>query len=211
MDLFNTFLGLAGLESLENVDGKSIVPFLISNASQAMQVTQQHLQQLGDQSVYLAAWRDAVFFEYYYVDDNVKCIDNPQVSHGKYPQTGDSSCGALDPQGNTDCWASVLPSIHPFHRDCYPTESKANNFIALRGMPGSEFGDMLYAEYQTGSQSKLDVNFSAIDFVELFNVTNDAWMMLNLHQNGDLQSAHVSGKMHQMVQEWYRCSGPTCP
>jgi len=212
VDLFNTFLGLAGLSSLQSSDGKSLAPFLISNASQALQVTQQHLQELGERSDYMSMWRDAVFFEYYYVDDNVKCIDDPNATHGEYPQSGDKPCGVLGPNGNTNCWDSVLPSIHPFHHDCYPTESEANNFIALRSMPGSEFGDTLYVEYQTGSQTKLDVNFSAIGFVEFFNATDDQWMVRNLHNNScGVQGMHVVGKMHDVLHKWFQCSGLVCP
>ena len=36
---------------------------------------------------------------------------------------------------------------------CYATESSSNNFIALRTMPGSRFGDTLYVEYQAGALS----------------------------------------------------------
>ena len=33
---------------------------------------------------------------------------------------------------------------------CVATESSSNNFIALRSMPDSRFGDTLYVEYQAG-------------------------------------------------------------
>jgi len=37
---------------------------------------------VGGVAGYKAGWRDAVFIEYYYVDDNVKCVDPPKAGPG---------------------------------------------------------------------------------------------------------------------------------
>ena len=48
------------------------------------------------------------------------------------------------------------------NRSCYVTETTANNFIALRYMPGSARGDLLYAQFQTGDQGEEDIDFSQV-------------------------------------------------
>ena len=50
--------------------------------------------------------------------------------------------------------------------NCYPTESIANNFIVLRSMTGSNFGNTLYAEFATGNQMQTDIDFKTLSFKE---------------------------------------------
>jgi hypothetical protein len=49
------------------------------------------------------------------------------------------------------------------------TEDPSNNFIGIRHMAGSAFGDSLYAEFQTGNQYTADISFGAdeVDFIEV--------------------------------------------
>merc|ERR1712023_486365 len=78
VDIAPTLLGLAGISKPSDMDGKSIVPFLVHGSSPDVlaQSTQKHLQQLGDLQAYKAAWRKEVFFEYYYCSNNDKCVQN---------------------------------------------------------------------------------------------------------------------------------------
>lgn len=60
----------------------------------------------------------------------------------------------------------------------YPTEDSHNNFIGVRHLEDSEFGDTSYTEFQTGNQAQEGgVNFDQVDFVEYFNLTDDNWQM----------------------------------
>ena len=54
---------------------------------------------------YVAQWRDNVFFEYYYVEPNFKCVEDcaPLKPGQEYPNT-DSNCGDLTPLNNSVCW-----------------------------------------------------------------------------------------------------------
>ena len=52
---------------------------------------------------------------------------------GKYPNA-DSDCGDLTPY-------TPVGGGNLCNQSCYPTETLANNFISLRSMPGSAFGD----------------------------------------------------------------------
>jgi hypothetical protein len=66
------------------------------------------------------------------------------IKEAFFPQ-GDYSC--TDLVHNRACWGGNMCNTN-----CYPTESIANNFIVLRSMTGSRFGNTLYAEFATGNQ-----------------------------------------------------------
>merc|ERR1712066_1051132 len=91
----------------------------------------------------------------------------------------------------------------------YNTEDIHNNFIGLRHLVGSEFGDTSYAEYQTGNQGQEDINFDGIDFVEYFNLTEDTWQMNNLWKRTDHQAAQKH--LHDKLRTWFMCKGDSCP
>jgi hypothetical protein len=78
--------------------------------------------------------------------DNDKCVASCKALKPaqEYPNS-DSNCGILTPGNNSECWGGKGCTT-----DCYKTESLANNFIGLRSMKGSAFGDMLYAEVRSG-------------------------------------------------------------
>jgi hypothetical protein len=77
--------------------------------------------------------------QYYFVDDNDKCMANCKLPAAaqQYPHH-DIDCGNLDTQPNSECWGGNICT-----EDCYRTEDTANNFIGLRTMPNSTFGDKL--------------------------------------------------------------------
>lgn len=204
-----TFLGIAGLAKPSQFDGKSLMPLLTGNLDEIErdrlpQSVAKHLSDLGSWEEYINGWRDQAYIEYYYVEPNVKCCGAcPPVGPGQgYPEH-DSDCGDLTPDHNDHCWAGKCS------KDCYPTESNANNFRAVRGMPGSSVGDVLYAEYQTGNQINTDINFSAVDFVELFDVGGgDIWLMNNL---ANKSSSLPVDQLKADVAKWYNCAGDACP
>merc|ERR1711920_491629 len=116
------------------------MPLLVEQHDAAVPAqTRAHVAKLAPHGAqaFAAGWRDHVFIEYYFNDNNAKC------------------------------WG-------------YNTEDIHNNFIGLRHMQGSEFGDTSYAEYQTGRQFLHNIKFDNVDFVEYFNLTADHWQMQNL-------------------------------
>lgn len=62
--------------------------------------------------------------------------------------------------------------------ECHNIEDASNNFIGIRHL-GGEYGNTMYAEYQTSATS--NITFERVDFVEYFNVSADPWQMDNLY------------------------------
>lgn len=218
VDMAPTFLGLAGLAKSDNMDGKSLVPLLMPGAYAAggsarqglAASTSKHLDDLltvaGDAgaTAYASDWRTSAFIEYYYVADNDKCMANchpPRGADKGYPHE-DTPCGDLTPGTNNNCWSQLCTT------DCYPTESIANNFIVLRSMADSAFGNTMYAEFQTGNLNKGPIEFTTPDFYEFYDVSNDTWMMNNLYNHTSRATIQAH---HDALQTFFTCAGDTCP
>eukprot|EP00750_Incisomonas_marina_P015751 INCI186.1.p1 GENE.INCI186.1~~INCI186.1.p1 ORF type:complete len:603 (+),score=92.86 INCI186.1:106-1914(+) len=220
VDMAATFTGLAGLANdKDRFDGRSIVPLLIPQGTATPELpsaTRKHLEQvlrpLADgkgktltSKPYMDQWRDSVFIEYYYVEPNNKCVEGcaPLSPDQEYPVT-DSNCVDLTPNKNTHCWGGF-----GCNQSCYPTESPANNFIAVRFMPGSEQGDVTYAEFQAGHQRAGNIDFSFVDFVEHYNNTADPWQMDNLCVTPTVPDLNTP--LHNALHTWFNCKGSACP
>jgi len=203
VDMAATWLGLAGLEQPATFDGKSLVPLLVSGEDETVSVpTLKHLKQLGDVAKYKDGWRDAVFIEYYYNADNDKCMETcneTSIAENSYPRV-DSNCVDLTSQPNKECWGGTYCTTN-----CYPTESLANNFIGLRSMAGSKFGNTLYSEFMTGNQGPEDINFAKPDFHEYYELDHDPWEMDNKYGKTNTDA------MHNELHKWFNCAGASCP
>jgi len=219
VDMAPTFLGLAGIDRPSQFDGRSLVPLLIPSRAEPLPAsTAQYLNRLlgnGGEEGYKAAWRDSVFIEYYYNDPNNKCIESCKKipSKKQYPHA-DSNCADLTPGNNEVCWGGNQCTT-----SCYATESPANNWIALRTMPDSQFGDQTYAEFQSGNQKQANIDFSEVDFVENYNNTADPWQLNNLasNSNGSVRdwtstdsATQRTAKLHEVLRKWYTCAGDSC-
>lgn len=90
----------------------------------------------------------------------------------------------------------------------YPTEDSTNNFIGIRHMAGSKFGDTSFTLYQTGNQNTKNIDFSTVDFVEYFNLTADEWQMNNMWKTGDNATMEL---LKEKLYSWFDCSGASCP
>jgi hypothetical protein len=170
VDLAPTWLGMAGLDKPDSMDGRSVAPLIIdANQPGVPPPTTKHIAKIAPKGAqaFKAGWRDSVFIEYYFNSPNAKC-------------TG------------------------------YITEDTSNNFIGLRHMAGSEFGDTSYAEYQTGNQQGKTggIEFDEVDFVEYFNLTSDNWQMNNLHKTAPNTTQQL---LHDKLHKWFQCRGDSCP
>merc|ERR1712137_697353 len=207
VDIAPTILGLAGVPIPENMDGKSIVPFLVDPTDETLlESTRLHLSSLGDLDSYAQNWRQEVFIENYFVNTNIKCTKFENCTlRRNYPET-DSWCADLTPGKYADCWCGS--EVYPTDPEgsCYATEDTTNNFIALRNLRAGE--NKIYAEYQSGSLYEADVQFDAVDFVEYFDVGKDREQLHNLAtKTSQTELQPLSERLHA----WYKCSGKACP
>lgn len=206
VDIAPTLFGFAGMEIPDYMDGKSIVPFLVDPADDGLlESTRMHLASLGDLEQYAGSWRQEVFIEYYFVNNNVKCM-NSTVVPGNYPEA-DSNCVDLTPGNNAGCWATDTAS-NPADLDpsCYATEDTTNNFIAIRNLKNGE--NTVYVEYQSGDLRDSAIEFDNPDFIEYYNLDDDRHQMKNLAK---ISSKDELGPLSKKVHAWLQCSGKTCP
>jgi len=204
VDIAPTLLGLAGVEAPDYLDGRSIVPFIVDRSDAAvLDFTRRHLESLGDLDTYSQGWRKEVFFEYYFVNTNIKCI-NSTCASGNYPES-DSLCADLTPGKNADCWCGDNSYPTDPAGSCYATEDTTNNFIAIRSLTGGE--NTLYAEFKSGSLYESKIEFDSINSVEYYDLDTDSVQLNNLAHTTDKDLKLLSEK----VQAWYRCSGKSCP
>ena len=152
----------------------------------------------------MAACRAAsVFFEYYYVSYNDKCVANctqgAACDHcAEYP-SADASC--TDLPDNAVCWTPQC------NQRCYRTEDDRNNYIALRSLGGAH-GNTMYAEFETGDLANAPIEFDAVDFHEHYDMDADRWQMNNTYKAlSDAKRSSLSAEVHR----WYTCAGATCP
>lgn len=228
VDLAPTFLGIAGLPKPPTMDGHSLMPLLASDevpaqalaspdaapaiasegttspsaSSSLPAAVHRHLRAVGSGAEYRASWRTEVFLEHYFVAINNKCVENCTVA-GQYPKR-DSDC--VDLPANDGCWGP--PQCMS---ECYATESKENNFIAIHtinAIPTSQTHEILYAEFATGDQDAADVDFAEPDFYEMYDTTSDPWQMTNRYNDSDLDEREA---LHARLRAWFACAGDACP
>ena len=93
--------------------------------------------------------------------------------------------------------------------ECYATESRENNFVALRHAAAGRFAHTLYAEFHNGQLDDAPIDFRAPPrHVELFDAAADPLFLDNRHGRTDaVELEALKGKLHA----WMACAGSACP
>jgi hypothetical protein len=207
---------MAGVAKPASMDGRSLLPLLIDaeNASARAMLstaTQEHLRHAGGRSAARARWRDAVLLTHYFFTENVKCVGDCTECTDCRGQ--DTNCG--DTLRGGQCWSTrdatwkQVPS--ECTGECYATESRDNNFVALRHVGGAgPFADTLYAEFQTGELDEAPVDFLGREpaFTEFFDAAADPWLLENVHERMD---SGARAALRAQLRAWLQCAGEACP
>jgi len=88
-----------------------------------------------------------------------------------------------------------------------------NNYIAVRHLPGSPLGNILYAEFQWANGTNYgagNVDFQSPFFFEYFDLDNDPWQMENIYGKVKSSDPQLIARLHEEVQAWLACSGISC-
>ena len=186
VDLAPTLAALAGLERKIDWDGRSLDGLLAPGDDRGR------------------PWRTSVLIEYYFNDENRKCVSDCAPVEDSYP-AADSWCVGLSDAPNTGCWGPN-PNGGGCVDSCYATENSGNNFIGLRKIDGPL--SLLYAAYQNGSQSSANISFDAPDFHELFDTAADPWCTTNAYETAD---GGARAALDDELAAWFRCAGADCP
>eukprot|EP00039_Didymoeca_costata_P011721 m.165843 g.165843 ORF g.165843 m.165843 type:complete len:551 (+) comp15267_c0_seq3:46-1698(+) len=143
-------------------------------------------------------------------------IINSSLTH-EVPVSVQTSLAAEDPVEVANSWRDTVYIEHyrvgagTFCGPGHHIDQIDNNFIAIRTMPNSKYGNMLYAEFQWANGTNYgqgNVDFQSIFFHELFDMDKDPWQLNNIY---DSANASLKASLHDDVQAWLRCKGGMCP
>ena len=151
VDLAPTFLALAGIAKPTSMDGRSLLPLLLdpSNATLwaglTLEVQRLALAQGVIGRAAASRWRTHVLLSHFFFTENTKCMGNCSDCSSSCSRH-DSNCA--DALHGSICWAtqSATWTQDPTDctRECYPTETRANNFVAVRQISPQSNACLLY-------------------------------------------------------------------
>jgi N-acetylglucosamine-6-sulfatase len=98
--------------------------------------------------------------------------------------------------------------------DGHHIDGPDNNFIAVRHLPGSAYGNVLYAIFQWANGTNYgtgNVDFQDPFFFEFYNMDSDPWQMNNIFNEVNGSKPEMIAALHAEAQVWLRCKGASCP
>ena len=105
---------------------------------------------------------------------------------------------------SASCSKELGPPAVQYNTSCHFHDGPNNTFAALR-IIAPLTGNLLYAEFVDGvSEESYYFNSSTINFHELYNVTEDYYMLTNIYGGA---SAELKATLHATLQEAVKCQG----
>jgi len=187
VDLAPTFLAIAGVQQPEDMDGRSFLPFVVAPPAHA-----------GGSE--LAAWSQGL----------------PRTVHQHLLTTGDEYASKWRQSvyfqhqrvGAGSYCKHECPDGGEHHID-----QMDNNFIAVRYTPGSDLGNIMYAEFQWANGTDYgegNVDFQSPFFFEYFDLDTDPWQMHNIYKEVRQSDPKQIDRLHAELQAWRACKGSSC-
>jgi len=186
VDLAPTFLAIAGVQQPEDMDGRSFLPFIVAAPA-------------GDDSE-RAAWSEGL----------------PRTVHQHLLTTGDAYARNWRQSvyfqhqrvGAQSYCSDRCPDGGEHHID-----QMDNNFIGVRYTPGSDLGNIMYAEFQWANGTDYgqgNVDFQSPFFFEYFDLDTDPWQMHNIYEEVRKSDPQRIERLHEELQAWRVCKGSSC-
>jgi len=185
-------MGLAGVSIPNFMDGRSMVPWLVSK-----DVIVESTQRGADSDT---QWRDRLLIEYlsvgtYYNDHSNAWQDGKKTT---------AKCGGGMPRGPAGAVKTCTESEGIGDGNCYFVDSKhSNSWRALRIITKSE--NLQYIEYDpswlfnaTGPSGE------GLQHYELYNIDKDPYQMHNVYNQTD---ASKRAELHSAISQYFNCKG----
>jgi len=187
VDVTPTILDLAGVKPPKFMDGRSMLPWLVSKDSM-----------VESRREATAAWRNMLLHEYksvgtYYNDHSGIWNDGTAKDKcgGALPRGPNSpkSCKEDDGVGTGKCW--FVDSTH------------SNSWRALRVLQKN--ADLIYVEYDPDWQfNTTDATGAGLQHYELYDIAKDPYQMTNLYSQA---STATRTQLHTAITQYYECHG----
>lgn len=186
VDVTPTFLDLAGVKAPNFMDGRSMLPWLLS----------KDVLVSSEESGSSAPWRDQWLNEY-------MSVGTYYNDHSKAWQDGKNTtaeCGGNMPRGpHGNVNGKCVESKGIGDGNCYFVDSThSNNWRALRILREGE--NLQYIEYDP----KWKFDASGMQHYELYDIAKDPYQMTNIY---DQASAAKKSELHAALSKYFNCGG----
>ena len=220
VDLAPTWLALAGIETPPTFDGRSVLSFLIPNASHSdlKPATRELLlrQRGGSDAPPLearvpSAFRTETFHQYYSAGNCWAPADGgdqcPICGNGTAQENSRSGSAS-----NGLCVHGVCPREPSSSGTTRCLCGPSNTYIGVHVLGDAALpGRWKYGEFQTHcSSEQLETRscFDEPDTVELFDLVADPWERWNVASLANYSQAKAA--LHARLHAWYGCAGASC-
>eukprot|EP00937_MAST-01D_sp_MAST-1D-sp2_P000049 g49.t1 len=217
VDYAPTWLGMAGIETPPDMDGRSLLPQLVRAGDTAAEAalpapTRRHLRAERARQAAGRPWRTEQFVQYYNQG-------GPSPFDGKPPGPWDAQGWAPGSSSNpkqspSDLQFPVFPDTHSLHATVRPLDDYSNTYIGLYSEDAAVSGAggrWKYGEFQyvcNSTSIALKRCFDRPDHYELFDLNADPYELENVYDTADPK---VKAALATRLREYYACEGKACP
>lgn len=193
LDITPTIIDLAGFPRPPFIDGRSMVPWLISKEA----LTAERAAAADNAE----PWRDQLLIEYksvgtYYNDHSAIWSDSDSPA---------ASCGGLRPRGPAGrVHHNCVESSGVGDGECYFVDSThSNSWRALRILNHQD--NLQYIEYDPDfTFNATDATGAGLQFYELYDISKDPYQMTNIYNQ---TSAAKRTELHASLAKYFACGG----
>jgi len=193
IDIAPTFLDIAGFDVPGFMDGRSMLPWLLSKEVIV------NTAWLGKHQVH-TQWRDRFLTEYL----SVGTYFNDHSSAWQDGRTTTEKCGGNMPRGPAGGVKKCIESTGVGDGNCYFVDSThSNSWRALRILSTTE--NLQYIEYDpTWKFNTTDATGAGLQHYELYDISKDPYQIHNIYNE---TAASRKAELHASISQYFSCKG----